>query len=87
MASKYHAGELCKHCFLCGKKYNNYNHYKVFHNEEKQFIVKHLDGKNPPDSSCICMPKPQNTAVMIVTFLSVAPHINVTILIVRLQAD
>ena len=54
MASKYHAGELCKHCFLCGKKYNNYNHYKVFHNEEKQFIVKHLDGKHHPDSSCIC---------------------------------
>ena len=34
--------------------YKYYDHYKVFHNEEKQFIVKHLAGKHPPNSSSIC---------------------------------
>ena len=72
MASKYHPGELCKHCFLCGKKYKYYDHYKVFHNEEKQFIVKHLVESILPTVTVfvkLTMPKLQNTAVMIVTFL------------------
>ena len=53
MAAKYHSGELCNECFLCGSKYKHYDHYKTFRDEEKQFVAKHL-GEHPPDSSCIC---------------------------------
>ena len=73
MAAKYHPGELCNECFLCGNKYKYYDHYKTFQDEEKQFVAKHL-GEHPPDSSCTCKLKqttlkPPSTIKMSATFL------------------
>ena len=54
--SKYHPDRPCSKCILCGtfKSSAYYSHYVAWGEDEKHFILQHLDFQ-PDPSSCICI--------------------------------